>query len=166
MVKPSEKCLKRAWGQYLHPTGTLQDNQPKPQNLTIFTTEPARQNFGCAIWVRILTLSPFFENFWVCWRKKSIFHTLIVFVREKLDDLCWVKVSLQIRPKSDLDNFVAKRPENGHFGGLSNLTICNSKILWGLESYNSSFESHESLQCGSSFTLCHDLVTIGILYTK
>ena len=64
----SRNMPKKGLGAVFAPYRHTPRQEAKIQNLTIFiteVTEPAKQNFGCAVWVHILTPSPFFENFWV-----------------------------------------------------------------------------------------------------
>ena len=61
----SRNMPKKGLGAVFAPYRYTPRQEAKIQNLTIFITEPAKQDFGCAVWVHILTPSPFFENFWV-----------------------------------------------------------------------------------------------------
>ena len=45
-------------------------------NFMILTPEPASGNFRCAIWVQILTQSPFLESFRLFWKKIELFSYL------------------------------------------------------------------------------------------
>ena len=61
----SRNMPKKGLGAVFAPYRHTPRQEAKIQNLTIFTTEPAKKDFGCAVWVHILTKSPFFENFWI-----------------------------------------------------------------------------------------------------
>ena len=55
--------LKKGLGAVFAPYRHTLRQAAKTQNLTIFTTEPAKQNFECAIWVHILTQALFLKIF-------------------------------------------------------------------------------------------------------
>ena len=60
-----EKGLGCVFAPYRHTLRELTQNE----NFMILTPEPASGNFRCAIWVQILTQSPFFESFRLFWKK-------------------------------------------------------------------------------------------------
>ena len=71
-IKDPQTCPKRAWDDYLAAKGTLLQPGPKSKFRPfspIFAAEPVIQTFICAVWVQILTPSPFFHNFWFLWTK-------------------------------------------------------------------------------------------------
>ena len=55
----SRNMHKRGLGAVFAPYRHTPRQEAKIQNLTIFTTEPAKQDFGCAVWVHILTQALF-----------------------------------------------------------------------------------------------------------
>ena len=89
----SKKGLGRIFAPYRHALRVW----TKIQNFTIFTSEPATQILRCAVWVHILTLSPFFENFWIFQKRWNIFHTLITFEWRKLAEFCWLEKSQNVQ---------------------------------------------------------------------
>ena len=54
---------KRAWGEYLHPTGTLLSVGPKSEISLFFTSEPAIKIFEMCHMGAHTFPSPFFEKF-------------------------------------------------------------------------------------------------------
>ena len=94
----SQNLSKRAWGWVFAPYRHTLRVWTKIQNFTIFTCEPATKNLRCAVWMHILTPSPFFENFWIFQKKKkNVFHTIITFEWRKLAEFCWLEKSQNVQ---------------------------------------------------------------------
>ena len=65
--------LKKGLGTVFAPNGLTPRQPAKTPYLTIFTTEPAKQNFGCATWVHILTPGLFLTIFGFFENKRTFF---------------------------------------------------------------------------------------------